>query len=82
MFLTVSRPKWIIAEYTDENGQRMQTKFEGLTARCFLHELDHMNGVKFVDHVGPVAIRLARQKQQKTIKKYQRQFKNKSNMFV
>lgn len=82
MFLNVPRPNWIIAEYTDENGQRMQTKFEGLTARCFLHELDHMNGVKFVDHVGPVAIRLARQKQQKTIKKYQRQFKNKSNMFV
>lgn len=82
MFLNIPRPKWIIAEYTDENGQKMQTKFEGLTARCFLHELDHMNGVKFVQHVGPVAIRMAKQKQQKTIKKYQRQFKNKSNMFV
>lgn len=82
MFLNVPRPKWIIAEYTDENGQRLQTKFEGLTARCFLHELDHMNGVRFVDHVGPVAIRMARQKQTKNIKKMQRQFKKKDGLFI
>jgi peptide deformylase len=82
MFLTVSRPKWIVAEFVNENGQVQQMRFEGITARCFLHELDHMNGVRFVQHAGPVAIRLARQKQQKNIKKMQRQFKNKSNMFV
>jgi hypothetical protein len=41
-----------------------------------------MNGVRFVDHVGPVAVRLAREKQQKNIKKLQRKMKNKQAMFV
>lgn len=78
MFLTIPRPKWIVAEFTNENGEVKQMRFEGITARCFLHELDHMNGIKFVNHVGSLAIRMAREKQQKNIKKIQRQFKNKS----
>jgi len=82
MFLTVPRPKWIVAEFVNEVGEIKQMRFEGITARCFLHELDHMNGVKFVEHVGPVAVRMARQKQQKNIKKFQRQFKNKNSLFV
>jgi peptide deformylase len=82
MFLTVPRPKWIIAEFMDETGQVKQMRFDGITARCFLHELDHMNGIRFVQHVGSVAIRLGRQKQQKNIKKMQRQFKNKNALFV
>jgi peptide deformylase len=57
-------------------------RFDGITARCYLHELDHMNGVRFVEHVGPVAIRMARQKQQKNIKKMQRQFKRKDALFI
>jgi peptide deformylase len=81
MPLTIKRPSWIVAEFVDETGVTHRMKFEGITARCFLHELDHMNGVRFVDHVGPVAIRLAKQKQEKTMKKYQRQFKNKTSMF-
>lgn len=82
MYLTVPRYKWIVAEFINESGQLVQQRFEGITARCFLHELDHMNGVRFVDHVGPVAIRLARQKQEKNIKKLQRQMKNKNSLFV
>jgi peptide deformylase len=81
MSLAIKRPSWIVAEFTNENGETQQMKFEGITARCYLHELDHMNGVRFVDHVGPVAIRLAKQKQEKTMKKFQRQFKNKTSMF-
>jgi peptide deformylase len=81
MSLAIKRPSWIVAEFTNENGETQRMKFEGITARCYLHELDHMNGVRFVDHVGPVAIRLAKQKQEKTMKKFQRQFKNKTSMF-
>jgi peptide deformylase len=81
MSLAIKRPSWIVAEFTNENGETQRMKFEGITARCYLHELDHMNGVRFVDHVGPVAIRLAKQKQEKIMKKFQRQFKNKTSMF-
>lgn len=72
MYLTIPRPKWIVAEFLDEMGQVQHQRFEGLTARCYLHELDHMNGVKFVKHVGPAAIMMARKKQKKMIKTFQR----------
>lgn len=67
MYLKVARPSWIDVEYLDENGQVHQERLNGVTARCFLHELDHMNGVRFVDHVGPVAIRMAKKKSQKML---------------
>ncbi len=72
MFLTIPRNEWIMAEFTNEHGTRVRARLDGLSARCFLHELDHMNGVKFTDHVGPVAIQLAKQKQAKLIKQIQR----------
>lgn len=67
--LKVERPKWIIAEYADAEGQIQQTKFEGITARCYLHELDHMNGICYTSHVKPVALQMARQKAEKLVKK-------------
>ena len=67
--LKVERPKWIVAEYTDAEGQVQQTKFEGITARCYLHELDHMNGICYTTHVKPVALQMARQKAEKLVKK-------------
>jgi len=75
LYLKVSRPSWIIAEFTDVSGQLKQMRMEGITARCFLHELDHMNGIRFVDCIKPVALKLARQKQDKLIKKIQRRKK-------
>ena len=66
--VSIDRPKWIEVEYYNENGGQVQMRFDGLTARCFQHELDHMNGVRFIEHVGPVSLRLAKQKQDKIIK--------------
>jgi peptide deformylase len=74
-FLSIPRPKWIEVEFTDENGQRKQTRLDGLTARCFLHELEHLNGVKFTSHVGSVAMLQAKRKQEKLIKKIVRRKK-------
>ena len=74
-FLNLSRPKWIEVEYTNENGERTQVKLDGLTARCFLHELDHLNGVKFTSYVGAVAMQQAKRKQEKLIKKIVRRKK-------
>lgn len=72
VYLKVPRPKWIDVEFWTEEGKQVQTRLEGLSARCFAHELDHLNGVKFVDHVGPVALMMAKKKQQKLIKRYER----------
>ena len=65
----IDRPIWVQVEFTDETGQTKQTRLEGLSARCFLHELDHMNGKRFIEHVGPVALQIARRKQEKMLKK-------------
>ena len=82
MFLTIGRPKWIVAEFTTENGETKQMRFDGITARCFLHELDHMNGIKYTSYVGPVAIQMAKKKQKKLIKNAQRQLGRKDAIFV
>ncbi len=68
LFCKIERPQWINVEFTNEHGQVVQTKLEGLTARCYLHELDHMNGIKFTTYVGPVALKMAKAKQEKRIK--------------
>jgi peptide deformylase len=76
MFLKVERPSWVDVEFYDETGALKQIRMEGLTARCYLHELDHMNGVKFIDHAGPLAIQMARQRQDKLVKQLVRINKN------
>lgn len=75
LYLKIPRYKWIDVEYYTETGELKQHRLEGLTARCFQHELDHMNGIRFTDHVGPTTLMLARQKQQKRIKKIIRRSK-------
>jgi peptide deformylase len=80
MFMKIERPTWVDAEFYDETGAFKQIRMEGLTARCFLHELDHMNGVKFIDHAGPLAIQMARQRQGKLVKQLVRIQKNAKKM--
>jgi peptide deformylase len=65
----IDRPIWVQVEFTDEKGQTKQTRLDGLSARCFLHELDHMNGKRFIEYVGPVALQIAKRKQEKMLKK-------------
>ena len=68
MHLKIPRPIWCDVEFYEENGALKQIRLEGLTARCFLHELDHMNGIKFIEHAGPLAVQMARQRQEKLVK--------------
>ena len=75
--LKIERPKWIVAEYTDKDGEIKQQRFEGMTARCYLHELDHMNGICYTSLIKPVALQLARQKAEKLMKKIIRNQKKK-----
>jgi len=69
LYVKIDRPDWVEVEFTDESGELKQMRLEGVTARCFQHELDHMDGIRMTDHVGPVALQMARKKQEKIIKK-------------
>jgi peptide deformylase len=47
----VSRPMKVIVEYTNEINEVVRLEAEGLFARAICHEIDHLNGVLFVDRV-------------------------------
>jgi peptide deformylase len=47
----VARPEKIRAEYLDREGARVELSAEGLLATCLQHEMDHLNGVLFIDHL-------------------------------
>ena len=65
LFLTVKRPQWIVAEYQNSQGDIIEAKFEGYLAKCFQHELDHLDGVCFVDKVSQMKLNLAMKKLRK-----------------
>jgi peptide deformylase len=47
----VERPARIKAEYLDRDGNRQVLEADGLLATCLQHEMDHLNGVLFIDHL-------------------------------
>lgn len=51
VYLDVVRPEVIDVSYKDANGRPQKRRAEGLLARVIQHEMDHLNGVLFVDRV-------------------------------
>ena len=51
VYLNVVRPSSIKLSFRDEMGRPKKMNAEGLMARCIQHEIDHLNGVLFVDKV-------------------------------
>ena len=48
---TIVRPSEVTVRYLDREGAERQLKAKGLLAVCVQHEIDHLNGVTFVDHL-------------------------------
>jgi len=82
LYLTIARPTWVEVEFYLETGELKQMRLDGLTARCFLHELDHLNGIKMVQHVGKLSAQMAEKRAMKMIKKITRIQKNANGIFV
>lgn len=51
LFLKIKRAKEVEVEFLNENGEKIRIKTEGLLARIFQHEIDHLNGILLIDHV-------------------------------
>ena len=47
------RPAEVVAEALDENGKKIKIKARGLLAQAICHELDHLDGVLFIDKMIP-----------------------------
>jgi peptide deformylase len=65
---TVARPMKMIIRALNIKGEEIQIEAEGLLARCFSHEIDHLNGILFVDHLSPLKRTLIRNKIKKLAK--------------
>jgi peptide deformylase len=51
MFADVQRPAEIQVKWLDEQGKAHDERLDGLLATCLQHEMDHLNGVLFIDHL-------------------------------
>lgn len=54
IYAEVTRPARVTVEATDREGNRYRREAEGLIARAIQHEIDHLDGILFVDHLGPI----------------------------
>jgi peptide deformylase len=59
----VERPSRVRVRYLDRDGKVQEMNADGLLATCVQHEIDHLNGVLFIDH-------LSRLKRERVMKKY------------
>ena len=69
VFLSITRPRKIIAKYEDESGVLQEGHFDGYFSRIFQHEYDHMLGRLFVEKASKLKLDLAYEKAQKEIKR-------------
>lgn len=67
LFFKLKRPSHVVAEFFDRNGNQCIIRFDGIDARCFLHELDHLNGICFTDNISKTKLNLALKKQRKLL---------------
>jgi peptide deformylase len=65
----VKRPARLTVAYTDEKGRQQTVKAEGLLAICLQHEIDHINGLIFLDHVSRLKRSIALRKAAKQKRK-------------
>jgi peptide deformylase len=59
----VERPAQVKVKYLDLEGKAQEVEADGLLATCLQHEIDHTNGVLFIDH-------LSKLKRDRVIKKF------------
>ena len=53
-YAPVERFETVTVEYTDENGDKQTLNADGLLAICIQHELEHLEGMLFIDHLSKV----------------------------
>ncbi len=65
----VSRPARVTVEYTDEKDRLQTVTADGLFATCLQHEIDHINGLLFIDHLSKLKRSIALRKSAKMKRK-------------
>lgn len=65
LIIKVKRPAAIKVRYYQPNGEVVTEKFTGMTARIFMHELDHLMGINFTQRANKIHLEQARNKAKK-----------------
>lgn len=58
----VTRPNYVKIKALDQNGKEVFKEAEGYNAHCLLHEIDHLNGITFLDYLSPLKRKMAEKK--------------------
>jgi len=64
-YAEVERPDQVRVRYRDENDKEQELEAKGLLATCVQHEIDHLDGVIFVDHISSLKRRIILRRLQK-----------------
>ena len=78
--LSITRPEKIWVKYQDYTGEWKEAHYVGMSARCWLHELDHMNGIVYTTQAKPLALQNGFKKRAKIQKMMTRYFKAQDKM--
>lgn len=65
IYVNIKRPKKILAKWQNTSGEWEQSEFDGYNCKCFLHELDHLEGIVFQDRVSTLKWAMAVKKTKK-----------------
>ncbi len=65
----VERPEKVKVKYLDLDGKPQEIEADGLLATCLQHEIDHLNGVLFIDHISKLKRDMVMKKFKKAAKK-------------
>ncbi|ALC18156.1 peptide deformylase [Desulfuromonas soudanensis] len=72
-YASVTRSAVVRVRYLDLDGKTVERDAEGLLSVCFQHEIDHLDGILFVDHLSPLKKSLFRKKYKKIMEQQQEQ---------
>ena len=71
-YAEVTRPEKVRIKFLDRNGEERETEASGLLSTCIQHEMDHLDGILFVDHLSNLRRSLILRKLQKFKKQQQK----------
>jgi peptide deformylase len=67
-YAKVTRPRRIRVTYLDQNGKKHELEAEDLMSQCIQHEIDHLNGILFIDHISKLKRDMILRKMEKSRK--------------